>query len=478
MDSLKRQDIEDAEESPAIPSALLDFEAVRPGDVLLTRGDSLMSEGIVTVTGGRFSHAALWLPVSGSDFDPGFGLDGVILAEADGLGVGFTPMVPRAFENPATFSTLLAYALPGNPRAYKLLRHPGIAALPRERLQAASQSLQDAHFSRAYSRLRRLVDASGLPAAALPAARGVMGLIDGLRKTRGEPGSFCSELVALYYAELGLPLFADSRAPANVSPNDLDAGDCLLEEVPDAFADLQQLGAGWRERGSPAPMLDRGGLLSVAIGQKSAAAALGRFADALSEPADAMAQATMTSMRTLQRGLEAALGEAQRQYTAMDDLQGVQRIQGFALQARMLAHLLDAIGAEDARQRGAGLPEHALAQWRLANSELMLHCQTLLGALQHAHLRERLLFAMRLMRAQRRAGGGSILKRRRLARERKSLMRQWLRRRGERGDSARMLHALRTPAVDGAVLDHIEHVVCLTLQAAQAELDDAGIVLI
>jgi hypothetical protein len=39
---------------------LIEIEALQPGDVMLSRGDSGIAAGIVELDGGRYSHAALW----------------------------------------------------------------------------------------------------------------------------------------------------------------------------------------------------------------------------------------------------------------------------------------------------------------------------------------------------------------------------------------------------------------------------------
>lgn len=77
----------------ALDDAFLDAELIQAGDVLLTRGPSVLSTVIATATGGAFSHAAVWMHV-------GEALGGVMLAEADGLGVDFTPMLPCRVRRP------------------------------------------------------------------------------------------------------------------------------------------------------------------------------------------------------------------------------------------------------------------------------------------------------------------------------------------------------------------------------------------
>jgi hypothetical protein len=56
--------------------------------------------------------------------------------------------------------------------------------------------------------------------------------------SRVAPGPFCSELAAVAYQSLGLPLFNSARRPAATAPNDLaDTAQCLLRPVADVFAE-------------------------------------------------------------------------------------------------------------------------------------------------------------------------------------------------------------------------------------------------
>jgi hypothetical protein len=130
-----------------LPPVLLDARVVQPGDVLLTYGNSVTSKGIFIATRGPFSHAEVWMPAIGPD--------DVMLAEADGLGVSFTPMMPIRLERPATCALASAYAVNGAPRRYKLLRHPDSGTLPPERLLAASRAEQNTLVRRKLARERK-----------------------------------------------------------------------------------------------------------------------------------------------------------------------------------------------------------------------------------------------------------------------------------------------------------------------------------
>jgi hypothetical protein len=111
-------------------------------------------------------------------------------------------------------------------RRLVVLRHPGLAALSPDEILAAAERLRETEFYRAYARWERLVDASTIPGPWKPSARSLLRLLD--RRKIYDPGVFCSELVAKFYAEVGLPLFDHELSSGEVSPGRLASADCRL----------------------------------------------------------------------------------------------------------------------------------------------------------------------------------------------------------------------------------------------------------
>lgn len=208
-------------------------DEIQSGDVLLTLGHSLHSKVITTVTGGDYSHAALWLQTAEHP-------ETLMLAEADGYGVGFTPLMPVTFRSSDRFGTL-TYSLEGAPKRYQLLRHPGIQKLDQKFVTDTTELFVRTFFNKSYSDLERLVNAVNLHPVINSFARKLLGFADKFKSDSKQTGSFCSELVAAYFQLLDLPLHADKSLPVEISPNDLCSPQCLLEPVYDAFIHAESI---------------------------------------------------------------------------------------------------------------------------------------------------------------------------------------------------------------------------------------------
>ena len=204
-------------------------DGLRPGDVLLTRGSDKHSSPIASGTGGLYSHAALWLPRVGAEppYAEPFDLQ---LFESEDLGVGETHLA-EAFVTTRDGQRFLARLVP-DALAIGLFRHPRIDALDPAELGVAARRIREADEHLGYSELDRLA----LAIDGSPVLRRRLAALLRARDDRDIaliPGPFCSELVAKYFAELGLQLFDEARSPEQVSPNHLAAS--RLEEVPDAI---------------------------------------------------------------------------------------------------------------------------------------------------------------------------------------------------------------------------------------------------
>jgi hypothetical protein len=212
-------------------SPFLKLDKIRPGDVLLTRGRAAHSTFIAKATRGEFSHAAIFLPVENSPWP--------FLVEADGFGVGFTHL-PLVFLSVEEFRTITVYSIPNSPLTYKLLRHPEIENKSSEQLYQAASELQAKVLHRRYSILSRLIKPVDLPDNFKDFTEKLIRLTESRIDASSHTGVFCSELVAMYFDALGVPLFEKQRSIQSVSPNHLDESASLLKEVPDAFVDLSK----------------------------------------------------------------------------------------------------------------------------------------------------------------------------------------------------------------------------------------------
>lgn len=224
---------------------LLRLDQVRAGDVLLTRGRSFEAAVIAGLSGGPWSHAALWIPP-----DPEYRLDNIQhwlalqLIEADDLGVGDTPLHAYRLSFGTGREADVA-RLPGAPKAAVLLRHPALAAVSEAELDRAVRAVHEADLWRRYPPLDRLVGAAALPPALKHAVRRAFAVAYRSAPDAPPPGPFCSQLVANFFATLGVPLFASGnvRPPSDVSPNDLAGPASLLSPVPEAILTAEEIDA-------------------------------------------------------------------------------------------------------------------------------------------------------------------------------------------------------------------------------------------
>lgn len=275
----ERSDLSITELRDAAP--LLKHDLIRAGDVLLSCGPNPGAKATALATDGAYSHAAIWLPARPFDDLPSH----LELAEADPSGVGPTPpntimlsLDGRAFESVVPF--------PGA-RRLLLLRHPEVARLPPEQILAAAERLRKREFYRAYSKFDRLVDVSFLPPPVRQPFRQVMNLFD--RRETVDPGAFCSELVAKFFVELGVPLFENDVEPGLISPSRLAAKDCRLipaPHIPVIWAeDLGSMARGyqWTFGGANRRLFDRKVALTWQVNQREATKRISMAVDAFNE---------------------------------------------------------------------------------------------------------------------------------------------------------------------------------------------------
>ena len=175
----------------------LDSDRMLPGDVLLERGRGLESAIIRLFDRGSFSHAILYL-------------GGDQIVEAVDRGVSLRSVLHVMCTDPSRFT---------------LLRHPEA----NRRIGTQIDSL----YSFAQGELNKYYSTAGAIGTKIPFFK------------RRAHEHFCSELIALIYERMQIPLFTDRRAPDKVSPNDFTRPSCMLLRQREApFRDLPPLPPG------------------------------------------------------------------------------------------------------------------------------------------------------------------------------------------------------------------------------------------
>lgn len=200
------------------------LERIKAGDVMLMLGGGVQAKATAGLSGGEFSHAAIWLPVNGlGDAEGRDGWPSVQLVEADPHGVGPTPTNVILLREEDHWTSVACF--PGTVQL-RVVRHPRLAAIESKSLRRIADRFQQAELYRSYSPFSRLVAASTLPVELRPIAATIMAQVDTRRLYL--PGAFCSELVAKFFLELNLPLFDPHLSPHLVAPSRLADKNCFL----------------------------------------------------------------------------------------------------------------------------------------------------------------------------------------------------------------------------------------------------------
>lgn len=386
------------------------LDQVQAGDVLLTRGISRGATVVAIASGGSYSHAAIWLPLAGASDGAGAtrgrGWSAVNLIESDPLGVGSTLLEVLHLSRDGG-PTRLAARLPGV-RTAMLLRHPEMAGVPDQTLAAAVDALANSEFYKSYTARERLADAVNLPAGLKPIVRRGLALANPQDVT---PGLFCSELVAKFYADLPLPLFDTSAAPAEVSPSRLAAPGSRLFPVTGAVVLPEALGrSAYAEPPAyarPAGLF-RETMLPYLVHETHVAAKVSSLAADL----EAAVQANRLAQNAEARSAHERVMEQILLYAAGPTLRpgwsrAIRRMLGRGL-------WIQALDARLAPVEAAGAPKDDLPLHYATLALRELYHRLRLD-LQHDFTRTELLLALRLLRNQPRRG----------RRKRKMLMRNW-----------------------------------------------------
>jgi hypothetical protein len=202
------------------PQTYLRTEIVKPGDVILSRSSGKESKIIAKFTRGRYSHAALVC-------NPSVRFESL----SDGIGFTWSDISRAEYHEDEGFWLLEDISHYSDIAVY---RYPNLSKEKEDAVKATLLKLVDTFYGLEYPDLTHLADASS-PSPTLRRLAAVLLRYFGKKtqKTPIIPGPFCSELVALVFDSLGLPLFDSNRPAKTISPNDLSRS--RLRLVPNAI---------------------------------------------------------------------------------------------------------------------------------------------------------------------------------------------------------------------------------------------------
>lgn len=371
---------------------LLREKILRPGDVLLVKGNTHFSSLIVSVTQGEYSHAAIWIP--GGDEK----VEGIFLAESDTRGVGFTVLMPMSLNTGNASGREIVFQIPDSPSKWILLRHPGCENIDSAKMHQASLDLQNDDFYKTYSAAPRLLETVTLRKSYYSLAYMVAQAIDVFRRDKGTRGVFCSELVAKFFSKLGLELFLDERESHTVSPNDLVLPECLLVEVENAFVDTQSLPPETYAYGSLSQKRKNDPFLRNMIKQRGMNDEITKIVDefegnlrntncAIIEQYNGIAEETQRRVVK-----QIALAEL------WNEPEQVEKLRRYAVMHKYGFLLLQCINEHDDLQRFGNTQVEDIESWNEASATLHYIAIEIMSGVQHALLRNTILSDIRRVR--------------------------------------------------------------------------------
>ena len=383
------------------------IEKIRPGDVLLTRGTTPRASLIAYGTKGRYSHAALWvIPKEGAI---------PILMEADSVGVGPTFLPTVTLTGPDGLP-IFAYAL-GDLEAISLLRHPWIQNLDAGIVSEVTEELIEDVWSRRYSALVRLSDMLDTSYLRGP-ARKLFAAIDAVnRDPRGHQGVLCSELVAMYFERLSLPLF-QGRPPSAMSPNHLAEAASGLQPVTDAIIDSEAARFMTKAASSalrPTRKEWLGPLVKGRHRHEVMTAATDRLTDTLQSIRDQWISLAIDSSQHMTTQMQAAIRQAVQ---ARDQIY-LEKFCKHTCTQVFLNHLLVVLQQNSQGDQNEDNPSYRTA----AHQYLTDLFKALNEENTHTFLRAQHLFALSLARDHKE--NGSSLSKRQIISTRRKLLNQW-----------------------------------------------------
>lgn len=371
---------------------LLREQVLRPGDVLLVKGNSLFSSVIVSVTQGEYSHAAIWIPERNEKNE------GIFLAESDTNGVGFTFLMPMSLHTGNSLGGETVFQIPDNPRKWILLRHPECKNIDSAKMHQASLDLQKDDFYKAYSAAPRLLEAVTLHKSYHSLANIVTQAIEIYRGNKETRGVFCSELVAKFFSNLGLELFSDGREPHTVSPNDLLLPECHLEVVENAFVNKQSLPSKTYAYGSPSQKRKNDPFLRYMINQRSTLDQITKSVDELKENLRHINLANIEHRDKLAEETQNQIAESIALAELWNEPQQVEKLLRYAVMHKYGHLLSQCINEHDNLQRFENTSAKDIESWNNASVILYYRAIEIQSHAQSAFLRNSILSGIRRVR--------------------------------------------------------------------------------
>lgn len=216
------------EKMKEIKSIYLKNKNIETGDILLTMGSGLNSKFIALSSNSKFSHAALLVKDD----------DIVSVIESDRNGV-----YPRNYTlssgRPLEGSRLEFYTkLPSDVSHAIVLRHRDIGKISKPKIDRALERLEENDLHKRYSKLERLVDISTYPKIAKELIKKTISLTSKSKKNKDYIyGSFCSEVVAIFYSYINLNISSKKQLAHMISPGDISIEKDLLIDVSNLVID-------------------------------------------------------------------------------------------------------------------------------------------------------------------------------------------------------------------------------------------------
>lgn len=194
----------------------LNWSAIQPADILLSRGDGKISTAIAVASGGQYSHAAVVVEPQ-------------TLFESDEVGVGYSVYAIDRVEKVGQDRILLSL-LKGIRHAV-VLRLPGLDYDAAEKKGGELRKLLRPLVGREYPQWRELAPAAKggqLGKALAGVVLRVLEVMDS--KEIKNPGPFCSQLLCGALQDAAIKCFRTPRNPATVGPNDFLASEFEVVE--------------------------------------------------------------------------------------------------------------------------------------------------------------------------------------------------------------------------------------------------------
>lgn len=192
--------------------AFIQIDRLEPGDVILTAEHGLLSTFVRRGTGGRYSHAAIYV-------------DANLIFESTGDGVGFRPIESQVDSTESgreiTLWDVSHYAAI---EVFRLADEYRLGGVEQAAVSSVLRATLSNEYGKYYPYMYRVLNASPLPRAFLPLIRKIefaAKILFNIGSPRPSPGPFCSQLVAICFEALNWKLMKQTVSADRIAPNDL-----------------------------------------------------------------------------------------------------------------------------------------------------------------------------------------------------------------------------------------------------------------